>query len=115
MYKKAGLEEREINGKPCLIRDDLDLEQKDEFGRTNKERMENGLAPLDKNGKPIELHHIGQKSDSPLAELTQEEHRGKGNDGILHDKNKDTEIDRIAFREEKEEHWKTRAGNAQEV
>jgi len=47
--------------------------------------------------------------------LTQEEHRGKGNDGILHDKNKDTEIDRIAFREEKEEHWKTRAGNAQEV
>lgn len=35
-------------------------------------------------GHPYELHHIGQKNDSPLAILTQEEHRGKGNDKIWH-------------------------------
>ena len=36
IYKNAGLEEREINGKKCLIRSDIDLDQKDEKGRTNK-------------------------------------------------------------------------------
>jgi len=112
VYKEAGLKEEEINGKPCLINENIDLEQKDEFGRTNKERMENGLSPLDKNGNSIELHHIGQKPDSPLAELTKEEHRGKNNDSILHDKTKDTEIDRVAFNNEKTEHWKTRANEA---
>jgi hypothetical protein len=110
IYDRAGLKYSEINGKPCLIRSDIDMNQKDEFGRTNKERMEQGLAPLDKNGKPIELHHIGQKPDSPLAELTQEEHRGRGNDTILHDKTKPSEIDRGEFQKEKEDHWETRAG-----
>ena len=31
-----------------------------------------------------ELHHRGQKSDSPLDEMTQKEHRGKGNFGKNH-------------------------------
>lgn len=110
VYKKAGLVEAEINGKKCLIRSDIDMNQKDEFGRTNKERMEQGLAPIAKNGETIELHHIGQKPDSPLAELTTSEHRGKGNDSILHDKSKESEIDRVAFQKEKEGHWETRAG-----
>jgi hypothetical protein len=112
IYNNAGLKYAEINGKPCLIRD-IDMTQKDEYGRTNKERMEQGLAPLDKNGNPIELHHIGQKPDSPLAELEREEHRGKGNDSVLHDKTKETEIDRAAFQKEKNEHWETRAEDAQ--
>ena len=109
IYKNAGLEEREINGKKCLVRKDIDLEQKDSMGRTNAERMEKGLPPLDKNGRPIELHHIGQKSDSPLAELTTSEHRGKGNDTVLHDKKKESEIDREKFAEERSEHWKNRS------
>ncbi|MDR2796784.1 MAG: HNH/ENDO VII family nuclease [Treponema sp.] len=108
IYKSTGLVPAEINGRDCLIRPDIDMNQKDEYGRTNKERMEYGLSPLDKNGKSIELHHIGQKADGPLAELTQEEHRGKGNDRILHDKNKDSEIDRVAFQKEKEQHWEER-------
>ena len=35
-------------------------------------------------GHKYELHHIGQKNKSPLAILTKEEHRGKGNDTIWH-------------------------------
>jgi hypothetical protein len=108
IYKNTGLVPAEINGKDCLIRSDINMEQKDEYGRTNKERIEYGLSPLNKNGKTIELHHIGQKADGPLAELTQEEHRGKGNDRILHDKNKDSEIDRVAFQKEKEQYWEER-------
>lgn len=55
------------------------------------------------------MHHIGQKPDSPLAELTTEEHRGAGNDTILHDKQKESEIDRNEFAKERKEHWKNRA------
>lgn len=111
IYKNADLKEEDINGKKCLIRSDIDMEQKDEFGRTNKERMENGNAPLTDSGETIELHHIGQKQDSPLAELTTQEHRGKGNDTILHDKQKETEIDRGEFAKERKQHWESRAEN----
>lgn len=109
IYKDAGLIEAEIDGRKCLINPNIDMDQKDAFGRTNKERMEQGLAPLDKNGNPIELHHIGQKNDSPLAELTQEQHRSKENYSILHDTKKESEIDRKAFDNERENHWKARA------
>lgn len=109
IYKGAGLQEAEIEGRKCLIRPDIDMDQKDSMGRTNKERMEQGLAPLTKDGKVVELHHIGQQSDSPLAELTMDEHRGKGNDSVLHDKTQESEIDRNVFNGEKEDHWKARA------
>lgn len=109
LYKRAGLVEAEIGGKRCLIRNDIDWNQKDEMGRTNEERAEQGLSPINKDGKVIELHHIGQHADSPLAELTQEEHRGKGNDSVLHNKMKESEIDRQAFSGERSEHWAARA------
>ena len=110
IYKNAGLQEMEVNAKKCLLRSDIDLEQKDEKGRTNKERMEKGEPPLDKNKESIELHHIGQKSNSPFAELTKTEHIRNGNDTILHDKNKESEIDRVKrYQKEKRGHWKARS------
>jgi hypothetical protein len=108
IYKKAGLQAIEVNGKWCLIRPDIDMNQKDTDGLTNRQRMERGLPPITKDGKTVELHHIGQKPDSPLAELTTEEHRGVGNDTILHDKAKESEIDRNEFAKERREHWKSR-------
>lgn len=111
VYKKAGLVEVEVNGKKVLIRSDVDWNQIDEKGRTNAERIKQGLAPLDKNGNAIELHHIGQHADSPLAELTFEEHRGGGNDAILHDKTKETEThgEGNTWDRERQEHWKERS------
>lgn len=108
IYMKAGLKEVEINGKKCLIRDDIDLDQEDEDGITNRERMERGRPPITKDGEEVELHHIGQKQNSPLAELTMEQHRGVGNDTILHDKTKETKIDRNEFGKERHDHWKDR-------
>ena len=105
IYKKAGLVEVKVGDKVCLVKTDIDWNRKDEMGRSNKERAEQGLAPLDNNGKPIELHHIGQKPDAPLAELTNEEHHSNGNDTILHDKSKSSEIDRAAFTIERADHW----------
>ena len=115
IYRDTGLQEAEIGGKKCLIRDDIDWDQKDAMGMTNRERAEQGLSPINKDGKVIELHHIGQHADSPLAELTQEEHRGKGNDTILHDKTKESEIDRQAFAGERSEHWAARESESEET
>ena len=110
-YKNAGLVEAEVNGKKCLIRTDINWDQVDEKGRTNRERVERGLSPLDENGKPIELHHIGQHADSPLAELTFEEHRCNGNDTILHNKGVETEVhgEGSTWHQERADHWKDRA------
>ena len=109
IYANAELEGAVISGKVALIRTDIDYDQKDFFGKTNLERMKEGKSPLDNEGRPIELHHIGQKNDSPLAELTVSEHRGKGIDNILHNKLKESEINREDFNIERKEYWKFRA------
>lgn len=109
IYEGANLEPAEVNGKDALIRTGIDYDQKDAMGTTNLDRMKLGRAPLDANGKPIELHHIGQKQDSPLAELTSAEHRGNGNDNVLHNKQKESEINREDFDKERKDYWKARA------
>lgn len=114
IYKEANLHEVEIGGRKCLIKDDIDWNLVDEKGVSNKERIERGLAPVYKIGSgidKIQLHHIGQKADSPLAELTNEEHRGNGNDTILHDQSIKTEIhgDGNDWDRERREYWKSRS------
>jgi midasin (ATPase involved in ribosome maturation) len=108
IYQDANLEKGEVNNRDVLEKIHIDYDAKDPFGNTNLQRMEQGKAPLI-DGKPVELHHIGQEMDSPLAELTQDEHRGPGNDGVLHDKQKESEIDRNKFNSERDDHWKSRA------
>ena len=72
------------------------------------ERAELGRAPIDSQGQPYELHHVGQKSDSPFAELTFTEHRGN-NMSVLHD-GEACELDRTYYNNvERPEHWKVRA------
>ncbi|MDO5406468.1 MAG: HNH/ENDO VII family nuclease [Eubacteriales bacterium] len=110
IYKEAELVEAKVGEKTCLLRPDIDMEQRDGFGHSNCERMKQGLAPLTPEGRPYELHHIGQHQDSPLAELTMQEHRGQGNDTILHVKTIESEIDREKFGHERAEHWQNRAG-----
>ena len=111
VYKNEGLEEGEVNGRIVLKDNSIDINLKDEKGRTNLERMEKGLAPIDENGKPYNLHHIGQNADSPLAELKDGVH--KKNDAILHDKLKPTEVhgenSNVNWDKERSEHWKARA------
>ena len=110
VYKDAGLQEVDINDRKSLIRNDIDWNREDSMGRSNRERAEAGLSPINKEGNTIELHHIGQKSDGALAELTPDEHRGKENYSVLHDTHKESEIDRVAFNGERNTHWKERAG-----
>lgn len=108
IYKDANLQLGEVNGRPSFKNMEIDPLETDDFGRTNKERMDAGLPAL-VNGEPLELHHVGQKSEGGLAELTPEQHRGKGNYSVLHDVGKESEIDRTAFGKERQEYWKERS------
>lgn len=109
VLNKANLKLEYINGRPCLIRTDIDMDQTDAKGRTNRERMEQGLAPIGSDGKPINLHHIGQRADSPLAELTETEHQE--NYSELHPYKGPTEVHEEGnnWQVERESHWKTRS------
>lgn len=121
ILKNAGLIEVEINGRICLIKENIDLDYTDADGVSNRERLARGLAPLDsKTGKPIELHHLGQKADSPLVELTEEEHRtgeyeeGKKNQSLWHNNSIDTEVhsDGNTWTQERKAYWKARSAKS---
>ena len=108
VYINAGLKEVQLGEHVALVRSDIDLEQVDSEGITNLERMSKGMAPYAKNGEKIELHHIGQENNSPLAELTWTEHRGKGQHGKLHDLKTKSKVDHKSFSGDRNKYWKER-------
>ena len=90
--KAAGLQPVTVNGKTSLIRA-IDLDYVDDLGRTNLQRMEQGLAAIDPDsGIAYELHHIGQKTDTTLAILTKTEHMQGGNNAIWHEFGQASEV-----------------------
>lgn len=74
VFRDANLKSTMVGNKSALIKTDIDLTRIDAKGRSNLERMKQGLAPLDSDGISFELHHVGQKKDGTLAILTQAEH-----------------------------------------
>lgn len=100
VFKAANLKSALVNGKTALI-------QQVPMTEENIALMKAGKAPLDVNGVPFELHHVGQTNDSTLAILTQDQHRGKGTFKILHDWFGESRIDRKLFDNvTKPEFWK---------
>ena len=83
VFKDAGLKSFMVEGKPALIKTDIDLKQIDSKGRTNLERMRQGLAPQDPQGISYELHHVGQRKNGTLAILSQAEHDNPAIHGFL--------------------------------
>ena len=124
IYIRAGLKEKKIGGRAALIRQDINwadysirrnswlrgkLADYDKWAEyNNADLIGEGFPPRDRNGDPYELHHIGQRQDSPFAELTWAEHMGDGNNTILHQMGKYSEIDREAFDAEKSAYWQAR-------
>lgn len=115
VYQKAGLKEENVDGRTCLVRDEIDMDYVDpKSGMTNQELMERGRAPYDaKTGERIELHHIGQDYDSPLAELTEDTEHGEYY-SALHSKEgeswrSDSQKSNHYNNVERPGHWKARA------
>lgn len=63
------------------------------------------IAPIDSSGKSYELHHIGQKADSPLAILTWDEHHAKGNSRILHYAKEGKNVEDGLWAQQRHEFW----------
>ncbi|MCM1991322.1 HNH/ENDO VII family nuclease [Oceanirhabdus seepicola] len=113
IYKDAELQEGEINGRKCLLKD-IDLDYVDEkTGKTNLELMEQGRSPIDsKTGEKIELHHMGQQFDGPFVELAENSEHGGSKHSILHPNREgsfrnDPELVK-QYNRERAAHWKSR-------
>jgi len=117
IYKNADLIEVKVNDRSCLIKKDFDSEyiSYDRNGnpKTNRELMAEGKSPYDyKTGEKLELHHMGQKHDSPLVELCEKSEHGD-NHGILHDNKseswrQDDKLKNHYNNVERPQHWKNR-------
>lgn len=106
VLKSRNLKPQVIDGKMALVQKiDWDFIGDVSDGRTNRQRVLEGNAPLDASGKPYNLHHIGQKHDSPLAILTSKQHTQ--NNSILHENTgtSKSEIDRDDFEKVKDKFW----------
>ncbi len=108
--EKARLSAKIVNGRTALIRK-IDLDYKDADGMTNLMRMRKGKPPLDPTGISYELHHVGQKTDSTLAILTQSEHRLGENHKIWHlfGEGSDNPSVQAGWAREKSQFWKAMA------
>jgi RHS repeat-associated protein len=87
---------------------------------TNIDRMSRGLAPRGVDGKPVNLHHIGQRDDSALVEITKTRHTENSRQlhifSGIHKENFPsdvTPVDRDKFNEWRPGYWEERAKDFQ--
>lgn len=101
-----------FGGNRVYQRNDLiDPSAVDKLGRTNLERMQAGIAPLGPDGRSINLHHLTQRPNGAIAEVTATMHQT--NSRVLHI-NPNTipsGIDRGAFDAWRRSYWMSRAGD----
>ncbi len=98
---------RKVNGKIVAQRNIFDPYQRDALGRTNIERMKQGLAPIGYDGKPVELHHLKQEEDGIIVEMLSSEHKKFYKE--LHRYKQNSEINRMEFNKWRVNYWKERA------
>jgi hypothetical protein len=102
-----------VNGREFIKRNEtFDPKFIDAENRSNVDRMKLGLAPVGKDGNPVNLHHMKQQNDGLICELTQSEHNKYS--GILHRYLgiNESEINRPEFNSTiKPNYWKSRAND----
>jgi filamentous hemagglutinin len=79
---------------------------------TNLELMQAGRAPIGPDGLPLNLHHMLQTQDGPIAELTQTFHQQ--NYSTVHinaGSNIPSGINRSAFNAWRSRYWMNRAND----
>lgn len=79
---------------------------RDALGRSNCQRMSEGLSPIGIDGEPISLHHLQQENNGVIIEMLDSEHRYNSKE--LHSYKTTSEIDRKDFNNWKNSYWKER-------
>lgn len=106
IYKAANLTPTLLDdGTWIFLRSDIDWNLTDAYGRTNIQRVQQYLAPINSTGKSYELHHIGQMADSPLAVLSYTEHHSSTTYSILHYAEEGKDITDVAWAAQKRSVW----------
>jgi RHS repeat-associated protein len=79
-----------------------------EASKENLDQMKQGKPPVGTDGKKVELHHDGQTTNSPLVEMTQTQHRGKGNFTQKHQNTgqRASQVNRSQAAKIRQKHWK---------
>lgn len=81
------------------------------MGRTNLQRMEQGLAPLSPDGKSINLHHMIQTNDSAIAEVTATFHHTNSKVIHINPNTVPSGINRYEFDAWRKAYWINRAND----
>ena len=115
IYKEANLIPTKLADDELVFLRQIDWTITDASGRTNVQRVSSNLAPVDATGTPFELHHIGQRADSPLAVLSWAEHHSTGNHNVLHYAEQGKDISNAAWNKQKQEVWKAILEMAQSI
>ncbi|MGO4126446.1 PAAR-like domain-containing protein [Inquilinus sp. YAF38] len=120
---------KDVNGRKVYQRDDLiDPDRRDAEGRTNRERMADGDAPIGPDGEEVNLHHLTQDEPGSMAEISQSMHQEYNRelhmynnqydksyvdpDGIRHRySSAPPSMNRGPFNTWKRGYWKTRAND----
>ncbi len=102
----------EFKGTRVYQRSDLiDPMRMDARGRTSLDLMRKGNAPIGPDGKPLNLHHMLQSNDGPLAEMTQTFHQVNSKVIHINPSSMPSGIDRKAFDAFRKQYWQNRAGD----
>ncbi|MEB6380125.1 hemagglutinin repeat-containing protein [Leclercia adecarboxylata] len=80
-------------------------------GKTNLELMQGGRAPIGTDGKPVNLHHMLQSQDGPIAEVTQSFHKDNHSTIHINDNSIPSGINRAQFNRWRADYWKQRAND----
>jgi len=102
----------EFNGTRVYQRNDLiNPALVDARGRSNLQRMQQGLAPIGPDGKSINLHHTIQTGDSPLAEMTATFHQQNSRVIHINPNTIPSGIERPGFDAFRRDYWINRAND----
>ncbi|MBY6062825.1 HNH/ENDO VII family nuclease [Pseudidiomarina sediminum] len=101
-----------FKGNKVFQRTDLiDPKLIDGRGRTNLQRMQKGLAPIGPDGKSMNLHHMTQRQQGSIAEMTQSFHEGNHNTIHINPSSIPSGINRTEFNNWRSYYWKNRASD----
>jgi hypothetical protein len=83
----------------------------DNMGRTNVQRMQQGLAPKGYDGQSVNIHHIDQTNTGPVIEVLDSVHKQEYSSLHTNTGQSPSLIDRNAFNKWKKEYWEWRTGD----
>ncbi len=102
----------EVNGKTVTMDNStFDPNFVDKQGRTNVQRMQQGLAPIGTDGKSVNIHHIDQTNNGPVMEITATEHQQNYSSLHTNTGQEPSQINRSEFDSWRKGYWQWRSNN----